>query len=451
MASLNKVISAFSDYYNSINVTIVAKKLKDRNENILSSIVFTVDKLEEVKLVTLYEDKDVVITRHFLAMDNVTELFEQFKNGMYKIFKYAIRYNNFDPDILTVDYYREDRYSQIQDTIIFGAERREKLAHIPDVWDVLKSKNGIALLEGYSDIFDMIADLTGIIDYRQNFEFDVKFIFPLEVKVNNFEIKDQEIIINILKSQNLKKLQLNIKITRIEISRRYVVFRDKYPIESEDTSINWEFKVENLYPKDMVELLLISRSLPELIIAREVLWAPAEKPLQPYAVTFNMFYSIEDLRDKLLNPSRFKNAGELFEESVTILLALCGFSPIHLGKEYERLKLESKYEMVSADIIAFVEKEGLFLIDCDTQVPDPSKISKIMALRQYLEDNEDLHDIDNIVPVIITPLDCSKFETTISDVVILDRNWIIKTLEDVMMGNTNTIAQNMKYMQFRPL
>ena len=69
-------------------------------------------------------------------------------------------------------------------------------------------------------------------------------------------------------------------------------------------------------------------------------------------------------------------------------------------------------------------------------------------IKQYLEKNEDINKSYNIIPIIITPNDCSQFETTISHVIILDRNWIQNTLEKIFTNNTENIAQEIKFLQF---
>jgi len=449
MTVVSNVVSAFSNYFTSVKIIIVAIKIDDRYENILTSNIFSTESLEEEKVEILFNDKNLLIIRNLILIRSISDLLENYKKGFYKINQYNIRYNSFDPDTLIINIFQQDKFKLVPDTVIFGAERRETLAHIQGIWDILQSKNGYAILEGYLHIFDMIADLTGIVDYRKNYDSDVKFIFPLEVKIKNLTVTDKKFIVDIIKSQNLKDLQLNIKVTR-GVHRTNVVFRNRYSIESNNNAIKLKINIDNLYPKDFIETFLISKSLPELIIERNIIWAPIEKPLKPYAITFNMFYPIEELKDRLLNPHRFKKADTIFEEAVSILFALCGFSPIHLGRKYENLKLVSKYEYASTDILGFVEEEGLFLIDCDTQMPDPSKISKLMALKQHLGKNEEIKKTDSIVPVIITPNDCAQFETTISNVVILDRNWIIDALEKIMIGDIKEIARDIKQRQIRP-
>lgn len=442
------MVSAFSEYYKSIEVTIVALKTEKIIQNIISSVVFKEKEIPQEEMNILFEDAELLIIKEYITIEHSNELFEKFKRGVYNVKKYSIRINPFDPDKLTVVRFLGNRFIQRPDGVIFGTERRESLTHLPEVWDILTKKNGEALLRGYRDIYDLIGDFTGLIDYKGNPGYDIKCILPIGIRITHFNVINKKIQMKILKNPVLDKMQINIRVSRDEF-RRIPFFRKIIPIETKQKKVKKECLISNLLPNDFIDVYLISQSLPELIIEEKSALAPIEEPLKPFAVTLNYFYPLGELKDKLLTPSAFKNAGEVFEKAVAILFSLCGLSSIHLGKEHEHINLETKYQLSSSDILAYKEGEAILLIDCSTQTPDPSKLSKLTDLKQYLENDDQIKKVKYLIPVIVTPVDCTGFETSYTEVKILDKKWILNTFEKIMTDNTDNIIRELILSGYR--
>ena len=296
---------------------------------------------------------------------------------------------------------------------------------------------------GYSDFFDLIRHYTGLLDFRESCGYDIKLIFPIGGKIKDLMAERNQIRIKIVRNKELGDAQLNILISRGG-NMQNIVHREIHLIDSEEESHDVVLDIPQLRPRDLIEVLLISHSLPSLVIDRDATWAPIDKPLRPFAATLNHFYSLQELQERLLTPSVFPNASVVFEEAVTCLFALCGLSPINLGKQREHINLGSKYQISSADIIGYKESEALLLIDCTTAHPDTNKMSKLSDLLQYLKKDEVINYANEIIPVIITPTDCTHFETPFSEIKILDKNWITSILQSVQTDSSHDIITSIR-------
>ena len=97
-----------------------------------------------------------------------------------------------------------------------------------------------------------------------------------------------------------------------------------------------------------------------------------------------------------------RHRSDIFEKGVCDLLSLCGFSTIHLGK-HEKLILENKTEIGSADILAYDGEDTLLVIDCDIKFPDPKKMENLIHLCRYIESIPKVNEVKNVIPIIVSP------------------------------------------------
>ena len=182
--------------------------------------------------------------------------------------------------------------------------RNEKLAHIPNVWRLLESSNYVALSEGYENVFYMIADKTNISNFWQNGNSDLAICFKFNLRITQTSIKNSELTVDIIKSEKIKKIQLNIKSGRWSRSGNYSArFRHPEKIVNGDKKISVKIPLKDVLPDDRVEIFLILDELHGQIVQELKMDVPLEHPMEPFAKVFNRFYNHDEFKNALLNPS----------------------------------------------------------------------------------------------------------------------------------------------------
>ena len=199
-------------------------------------------------------------------------------------------------------------------------------------------------------------------------------------------------------------------------------------------------KLGNSKPHDRIEVELIHRRIPTLRMDEASLMVPLENAAEPFGKALSAFCSMDVFKERLLNPERFVEGRTkpniIFENAIAWLLSLVGFSVLHLGRNFETLRIpETGYQVGSIDIVAYRENERLLLVDCDTSIPDEKKIRSMKTVKDHFRYIQDEHKQPDIMWAIFSPKDCTGILAH-PDVKIIGRYQIERTFEEAMRGNT---------------
>ena len=221
----------------------------------------------------------------------------------------------------------------------------------------------------------------------------------MPARIVDISFDKESVEIKTKKVFSLDDLQLNISVERVNPRTNHfepfwrtteLVKKCKHPLKRGFCYVMNSIKLANSKPHDRIEVELIHRKVPTLSMDKTSLMVPLENAVEPFAKALNAFCSLDVFKERLLNPERFgkgrTKTNTVFENAVAWLLSLIGFSVLHLGRDFEILRIpESGAQVGSADIIAYRENDHLLLVDCDSSIPDEKKIRSMMVLKDHFE------------------------------------------------------------------
>lgn len=166
---------------------------------------------------------------------------------------------------------------------------------------------------------------------------------------------------------------------------------------------------------------------------------PYERTTEAFSQAVVAFYPLEVFKQHLFTPEQFKSKDRVFQDAVTRLLSLAGYSIIVLGKKqyqipgektriYEVLYNDSEYPVGSADLIAHRDDE-LLIIDCTTSTPDENKINHLNDVIKYLR-QPPLSIPLNITAFIFTPQEFAYNDD--EEVLIVDGSKSSEILDEIL-------------------
>ena len=464
VVTISDVVEAFSSSLKSVDLRVVAVKPKDDWINVITSMFLHCKLQEETKSEQQQvKDKLPKNTSNFRILlgcfpfEMLPHVFERFKSGEIMIRRMPIKFAEIDPYELRVDPYLPHYLREMKEWKLVGSQADQEKES--SMWEIVDRQNGHARLLGYKDIYQLISETLRTRDFSRGRPRGLVIGIPMPARIASVSLDGSSLKIKTKKDFSLKNLQLNLSLERVNPrTRRYepiwrrteLVEKSKRPPTREISYVTKSIQLSNLRPHDSIEVELIQRQVPTLDMDRTHLNVPLENPVEPFATALNAFCSLEIFRERLLDPERCVEGrtkpNTIFENAVSWLLSLIGFSILPLGRRFEKLKIpETGYEVGSADIIAYRENECLLLVDCDTSIPDEKKIRFMKAVRDHFGFLQDKYRRPYVVSLIFSPRDCRGISAAFENVKIIDRYKIKTIFEQAMKGNSDEARSSLVY------
>lgn len=464
--TLSEAVLAFSSSFKSVDLRIVAAKPETQWINVITSMFLCSESQKEVefkqqqvrnKLPKNTEGFCILLVHY--SFDSLPNLFRRFERGEIVAYRTSIKFREFDPSALRVEQFLPSYLKEMEEWRLVGSEARGQEEDRKTLWPVVDGQNGAARLLGFKDIYELIRETLRIGDFAAGRPRDFVVGIPIPARINNVSLVRSSLKIKTKKVFGLEGLQLNLSNQRVNArTRQYepiwrktgLVKNCRHPPANNVGYVTNSIQLTNLRPHDFIDVELIHRAIPTLSIDSHRLRVPLENAVEPFAKALNAFCSLEVFEERLLNPEQCiegrAKPNTIFENAVSWLLSLVGFSVLPLGRYFEKIKIPATgYELGSVDIIAYRENECLLLIDCDTSMPDDRKIRSMMAVKEHFKFLQDEHGQPNIVCMIFSPKDCTGIPVDNIAVRIVDRHRIRWIFEEVMKGNTEDARSSLIY------
>jgi hypothetical protein len=323
-------------------------------------------------------------------------------------------------------------------------------------WNMVQEQTGISKRYAYPQMSDLIKKLLRIEQVSHNVDFQLS-IFDL-AKINKVEVGESSLRVEIEKIKGLEDLQLNVKVERTVRYSTFSILQKTFPLidievhedPTQSHILPMTIKTPLIFPFDNIEVELIHRNS-ALTLYRTNLNAPLNNVVEPFYNVLAAFCSPDKFEEMLLNPKDFKNAPEkIFENAVAWLLSLAGFHIIYLGAnskatktEFEKLRKYGKYDVGSADIIAYEDNERILLVDCDLSGLDETKIRKLIELTEHLRSSCEYEDL-KFMPIIFTPKYLTEKMKKVA-VGVVDGYLIENILKDLAKGDRERARWSIQY------
>lgn len=407
---LYSVLEALKPALRSMDVRTFAVSTPNGDwQNLITSVYITANSVDEVKKqqekIHPLRNNEVALFSKAVSVDYT--LFQNIIDGEVKFLTpfgiNKVRFRKFDPTKLKV-VSTQARISGLSYKWILRAEGIGGQGERAELWSIVKNNEIAAKKVGSPNIATLIKN-TLQIDYGNGYQKDFELIVPPLASIENAYFVNSNFEVKIKKASGLRDLQLNLTLKRDDIT----IWTDprKLKDEQQKTSkasilVTESIPIKDVLPNDLLDVeLILGESA--LALDKKSAYAPLEHTVEPFLKTLDAFCSLEKFENMLLKPHQHKKADKVFENSVTWLLSLVGYNPIHLGEKFEKCQTETQFEFGSADIIAYEENETILLIDCDTGVVDPKKIEQLIELGNYFSELfKDYRGLETI-PVLVTP------------------------------------------------
>jgi len=425
MVSISEILKTFQICYESFEICSVFHNDGSIWRNVITTFYVRKEALEAPQETMVFDGENIKIIKSRLNISQIVHYLEGLKKGRIFFLGLEVQFENpFDYDKLKI---REDEYAhyrQIKNARIFVFPRQYNVFNNNKLLsDHLEQIKGKVIKLGFKDAYDYISYQTGIRLYSTSFSTDFLLIIPILFSITAAKVENGILDVHLFFDDLHDDLQINV----IGYSEDYrtKIFRENVVVEGKKKV---SFNVDNVLPDSRFEIFLFSKSLPELQIM-ETVFVPISQPLLPLTQSYDQFHRLEELEVILARPETLdsRHRSDIFEKGVCDLFSLCGLSTIHLG-EHEKLILDNKTEIGSADILAYDGDETLFVIDCDIKFPDPKKMENLIHLCRYLESLPKVKEVKNVIPIIVSP---SPTSLTNSDVFIIDRALIQRLFKGI--------------------
>lgn len=475
--TVSEVVKAFYSSFKSIDLKTVAVRPENQWVNLITSIFLSSKAVKEINAEQekLTESLPAGTDKFdiFLAcypFKRLSYLFDQIRKGKIPFTRLPIEFGDItaiecreiNPYELRVERYLPSYLKENEEWRLIGAEAKGQVEDRRNLWSIAKNQDRAIRLLNFKDIYELIEEALGIRDFARGNDRDFIIGIPMPARIASASLSDSAVKVKTKKVFNLKNLQLNLTVQRVE-TRGYMfetVLRGTKPVSRaraelkrlpahEFCYITDSIQVTNLMPHDLIDVKLIHKRIPTLNLDERRLTAPLKNAVEPFAKTLTSFCSLEDFKKQLLNPEKIVKGrmkiNTIFENAVAWLLSLVGFSVAQL-KDFETLRVpETKYERGSIDMIAYRENECLLLVDCDTSIPEDKKIRSMIALKNYFKFIQDEHGIPHIASLIFSPRECGEITVDRQAIKIVDRDQIIRIFEDAMKGNQEQTRLSLAY------
>ena len=455
---LYSVLEAFRPFLKSIDMrTVAVRSTSDGEwENLITSLTVSEKTLNEVASVQekLPKIRNNEVALFLTAAPFDYSPFDYFVQGKIRhqrlfvggggigIGGITIRTRQFDPLKLKVTSSRR-RIEGLSKRVLSSANLNSSPER-EGLWAIAQSQTGLPKELYYEDMNDLLKSTLRIeeINHAKNFELTISDL----AKIENVTFSASSFVVEISKIIGLKNLQLNVLQGRSEKGGNFhTSWRNRYSIDeieaqqpSETVSVT--VQPPDIFPFDSITIELIHRGS---FLTIDDTWkrAPLQNVVAPYFKVLDAFCSIDMFKEMLLKPQNFEHAPELmFENAVSWLLSLAGFHTIYLGANtkatktsFDVLRKYDKYQIGSADIIAYEDNERLLLVDCDIGGLDEQKIQKLVEISEYFKTLCDYGEL-KIVPVLFTSKSLREDDKK-KPVAIVDGNLIERILEDISKGD----------------
>jgi hypothetical protein len=329
------------------------------------------------------------------------------------------------------------------------------------LWTIVREQAMVAKIQGYGSMEELIRDILRIENVSHNIDFQLMLFDLAKIKGVNFG--DSSFEVEIEKPAGLQNLQLNVNVERTTHGGfRSTVLKKPFPLleiemSEEPTQLclfRKNVELPTLFPFDIINIELIHTNS-ALTLDHVYLSAPLKNPVEPFYNVLTAFCSLDKFKSMLLKPEEFKDAPEkMFENAVTWLLSLAGFQTICLAANtkatktsFDVLRKYDRYQIGSADIIAYENNKRLLLVDCDIGGLDEQKIQKLIELGKYFKTLCEYRELE-IVPVLFTSKNIREDDKK-KPVAIVDGNLIERILEDLSKGDRKSASSKIyAYLSF---
>jgi hypothetical protein len=462
VVTLSEVVRAFSSSYETLDVRIVALRLEDKWINVITSIFLSGESEEKIESkqqqmrseVPRGNDGVSVFLTHSSAK-SIHNYLDRIKNGEPILVEgIEVRFRQLDPYVLTVESLLPNFLRGIEEWKLAGSQTQGKEEERSRVWPILETQNRQAKLRGYRDIYELINETLGLTDFNRGTTRDFVVGIPMPARILQLSLTDSSMNIQIKKLPGLRDLQLNLslrKATRVMPYQKTMRRIAEPIIDSEQLTtekcsyVTNSIELAEIRDSDWIDVELIHRQVPTLSMDNTNLTVSLQNPSEPLAKTLSGFCSLDLLKERLLNPEKFKKPGIEFEDATEWLLSLIGFAVVRLGR-FEKLKVqETNYEVGSIDIIAYKENECILLVDCDTSVPDEKKIRSVASVKDHLKFIQDEYKRLRLVSLVFSPKDCTGITVNYQDFKIVDKHQITQLFEEMMKGDIERAQSSLVY------
>ena len=455
---LFSVMNALRSALKSIDVRTIAvsPKLGTKWQNLVTSVFMTEKSVDEIKKqqesIPILRNNSICLYLNAYPFDN--NFFGELINAQVKFITQfgneKVYFRKFDPTRLKVRSTKEritGSYNWILQSTDTGT-----LAERGELWNIVGANEVEAKRQGFSHISKLIEHRLRI-DYCPGTQKDFELVIPSLASIRNTRFVKTRFELEVKKVEGLTDLQLILSHTRkntiVSIKPRKVK-EEKNQLSNAFQSRKETFELDNLLPYDQIDVKLL---LGESALTLDETWkqAPLENVVEPFMRTLIAFCPIEKLQQMIFKPEHYgKNPDKIFENAITWLVSLSGYSSIPLwfkiqrktGKgqkkkfkdeTFEKLRTETGCEIGSADIIAYEENKRILLIDCDIGSPDENKIRKLVDTGRQFSTLRKTYGQLKIVPVLVTP---KKYDGQPKNgLSIVDQKSLKRILEELSKGN----------------
>lgn len=450
--TVNEILQAFSPAFKSIDLRIVTVKLEEHWTNVIASMFLSSKSQKEIKSEQQQIREKLPKTDNFSILlecypfDLISDLFKQIEKGEIVINGKSIKIPPFDPSKLTIDTYLPSYLKEMKEWKLIGSRATAKIDG--EVWRIMSDQDGPSRLVGYENVYELIKETLRIRELGPDISRILVIGIPMPARIVEISLDGKLVKIKTKNAFSSDDLQLNISLERVNRSNYFEPFwrkthrvkKCRYPLKRGFCYVTNPIKLGNSKPHDRIEVELIHRRIPTLRMDEASLMVPLENAAEPFGKALSAFCSMDVFKERLLNPERFVEGRTkpniIFENAIAWLLSLVGFSVLHLGRNFETLRIpETGYQVGSIDIVAYRENERLLLVDCDTSIPDEKKIRSMKTVKDHFSYIQDEHKQPDIMCAIFSPKDCTGILAH-PDVKIIGRYQIERTFEEAMRGNT---------------
>lgn len=437
---LSSILVALKPALKSIDIRTVAVKtsLESDWQNLITSVFMTEKTVDEIRKqqekIPHLRDNNVAFFLKAIPFDYT--LIGNIENDREVKFATPFGFNNVQFRKLDLSKFKvsstqqiiSGSYRWILHTIAIGSQNERA-----ELWNIANDNEIVAKRQGFPNIGALARNWLKI-EYSNGSQKDFELVIPSLASIESKRFIDSKFEIRVKKVSSLTDLQLNLSLARNNINlwtKTMKVREEQAEPPNAFTTITEVLELEDLKPYDSINVeLTLGESA--LTLDNTCEFAPFSNVVEPFMKAFGAFCPLKKLKSMLLEPHKHKKPDRIFENAVTWLLSLAGYNPLHLGQSFEKCYTETKFEVGSADIIAYEECKRIFLIDCDTGPIDPRKIQQLIELGKYFSESFKEYPGLEIVPILVTP---KKYEgQPKSGVRIVDSGSLERIFEELAKG-----------------
>ncbi len=451
---LTAALDRLGSCYKTIEVKILAFKKGDSFTNITARILFSMDEATEERQSEEHNNLHLFTMRFpFTKWDAIRNELEE---GIFRVGKdIVITHNKLKVENLSIDHVA----SKCAPWPELAFESYSKMA--VDISEVERGVKGF----GYPHLASLRNYRFGHYWGPHNEEI-IKIVAPIYAKIESVKLSKDgvpeavvsahgelcplNLTMELLGRNNMplcESVHRELQHDQEAISELDITL-EKIDITKEEASL----KISLIQPDIGEEINYSYRGIEELILENGL--TPA-----PLMAALDLFMNKKELIACLENPETSRMHGkkarsqDVFEETVSKVLALFGFPSVHLGA-YEVLnEKDSAKNSGSADVLSYDGKTGtLFVISCKSGITDKNAVDQILNTANKVMSRIN-NDILNVLPTIFTSTEAvlikeeaSKFGVLVIDMLLMRRLLDVAqirevTLDDMDLGGGGRVYQ----------